>query len=177
MYFPKQNPTQVIDCQEISLGRRRSRLCKDLNTFMPGALRTGVSQISVYFHGILLNVTFSDLHPGNVVFANTTQQDLSDTDFIMSLGKPRTDDVMATYGASLTPRIPRYLVWPTSLLSPAREVGDALVKIVDFGEASLQGQPSKTHSLLVFRAPETIFASQQDLQTDVWSLACTVRAS
>ena len=177
MYSPKQNPMLVIVCQERSLGRRHGRLCKGLNMFMPGALRRGVSQFPRMFLGSLLNITLSDLHPDNVVFANTTQRDLSDTDLIKTLGKPRTADVMATYGASLTPRIPRYLVCPTSLPSPPRDVGDTLVKIVDFGEASMQRQRSYIPSPLVFRAPETIFASEKNLQTDVWSLASTVRAS
>lgn len=56
-----------------------------------------------------------DLHPGNVIFTNTTQHDLSDIELITSLEKPRTEDVMATYGVSLTPQVPSYLVWPTSL--------------------------------------------------------------
>ena len=59
----------VIAYQERSLERRRGRLCKGLNMFMPGALRTGVSQFPRMFLGNLLNITLSDLHPGNVVFA------------------------------------------------------------------------------------------------------------
>lgn len=152
-------------------------MCKGLITFIPGASRMGVSQISLHNLRVSTERNPSDLHPGNVVFANTTKQQLSDTDLITSIGEPRTEDVMATHGASLTPRVPRYLVFPTSLPSPARDGGDAVVKIVDFGEASLPGKRSKIYCPLVFRAPETIFASQQDLQTDVWSLACTVRAS
>ena len=118
-----------------------------------------------------------DLHPGNVVFANTTLRDLSDTDLIMSLEKPRIEDVMATHGFSLTPQVPRYLVCPTSLPSPARDAGIALVKIVDFGEAFLHGQQSNIHCPLVFRAPEAIFTSRQDFRADIWSLGCIVRAS
>ena len=157
----------VIACQERSLRRRRGRLCKGLNIFMPGALRTGVSQFPSMFLRSLLNITLSDLHPGNVVFTNTTQRDLSDTDLIKTLRKPRTADVIATYRASLTPRIPRYLVYPTSLQSPPRDVGDTLVKIIDFGEAFMHRQRSNIHSPLVFRAPETIFTSEKNLQTDV----------
>ena len=48
MYFPKLNPTQVIDCGEKFLGRRRSRLYKGLNISMPGGSCTEVSQIPVY---------------------------------------------------------------------------------------------------------------------------------
>lgn len=117
-----------------------------------------------------------DLHSGNVVFANKTQCDLSDTELIRSLGKPRTEDVMATQGFSLTPQVPRYLVCPTSLPSPARDIGSAFVKIVDFGEAFLDVQQSNIHCPLVFRAPEAVFTTQQDLRADVWSLACTVCA-
>ena len=91
------------------------------------------------------------------------------------LKKPQIADVMVTYGTSLPPRDPRNLVCPTSLPSPLRDIG--LVRIIDFGEASLQGQGSRIHIPLVFQAPEIIFTSQQDFRTDVWSLACTVRAS
>lgn len=142
-----------------------------------GITHGGQLNFNYMFLRILLNLTLSDLHPGNVVFASTTIQNLSDMGLITSIRKPRTGDVMAIHRASLTPRVPRYLVCPTSVPSSARDVGEALVKIVDFGEASLQGQQSKIHCPLVFQAPETIFASRKDLQTDVWSLACTVCAS
>ncbi|KAL9102567.1 MAG: hypothetical protein Q9163_002285 [Psora crenata] len=115
-----------------------------------------------------------DLHPGNIVFANTTQRNLSDTELITSLKKPRTGDVMAAYGFPLTPQVPRYLVCPTSLPSPVRDAGHTLVKIVDFGEAFLHGQQRNIHCPLVFRAPEAIFTSRQDLRADIWSLGCTI---
>ncbi len=49
------------------------------------------------------------------------------------------------------------------------------VKLVDFGEAFLPGQRQRQiRCPLVFRAPEAVLASQWDLQSDMWSLACTV---
>lgn len=96
---------------------------------------------------------------------------------LTSLEKPQTADVRVTYGISLAPRVPRYLVCLMSLPSPTQDIGHALVKIIDFGEASLQGQGSRIYIALVYQAREPIFTSQQDFRNDVWSLACTVRAS
>lgn len=120
--------------------------------------------------------TLLDLHPGNLVLANTTQRDLSDIEHITSLENPRTGDVMAAYGYPLTPQIPSYLVSPISLPSPARDAGNALVKIIDFGESILHGQQRNVHCSLVFRAPEAMFTSRQDMRADIWSLGCSVRA-
>jgi len=105
------------------------------------------------------------------------QGDLTDPELMKSFGKPQTGDVMATYGSSLTPQVPRYLVWPTSLPSASQDAQkNTRIKIVDFGEAFLRGPESNIHCPLIFRAPEAVFTAQQDLQADIWSLGCTVRA-
>lgn len=119
----------------------------------------------------------SDLHPGNIIFADMTTVPQSDTDLMTSIGKPETGDVMVTWGYSLTPQVPKYLVSPTSVPSPALDARSCLVKIVDFGEAFMGGQERRTRGPLVFRAPEAILTTQRDLQADIWSLGCTVCAS
>ncbi len=64
-----------------------------------------------------------------------------------------------------------------SLPSSARDAGNCLVKIIDFGEACLHGQQRQIHCPLVFRAPEVVLTTQWDVRADIWSLGCTVRAS
>ena len=102
---------------------------------------------------------------------------MSDKELLTSLGRPRITDVMTTNGTSLHPQVPKHLVCPTSLPTPARKVRPVMVKIVDFGEAFLQGHESNVHTLLILQAPETMFKSKQNLRTNVSSIACTVRAS
>jgi len=115
-----------------------------------------------------------DLHPGNIVFANTTTSYQSDTDLLGTLSKPKISDVVASSGYSLTAQVPKYLVLPTSSPSVVRDFKCCQVKLVDFGEAFLLGQQRQIRCPLVFRAPEAVLTSQWDLQADIWSLGCTV---
>lgn len=115
-----------------------------------------------------------DLHPGNILFANTTTLCPSDTDLLGTLGKPKISDVVASSGYSLTAQVPKYLVLPTSSSSVARDLKSCQVKLVDFGEAFLLGQQRQNRCLLVFRAPEAVLSSHWDLRSDIWSLGCTV---
>ena len=115
-----------------------------------------------------------DLHPGNVVFANVPKSQESEAEILQPLGQLRVSDVKATLGNSLTLHVPKYIVLPASFPSSAQHLGDCQVKIVDFGEAFMHGQPRQIRCPLVFRAPETIFSSKWDMQADIWSLACTV---
>ncbi len=144
---------------------------------MPTALRTEVSPDLIVALWDANQCAPLDLHPGNIVFANTTTPRQSDTDLMMCLGKPKTGDVQASHGCPLTPQIPKYLVSPTSLPFLVRDTGSCLVKIIDFGEAFLPGQQHRIHCPLVFRAPEAVLTTQSDLQADIWSLSCTVCAS
>ena len=115
-----------------------------------------------------------DLHPSNIVFTNTTRSSLSDADFLESLGKPEIGSVTASCGYSLTPSVPNYLVLPTSFPSLVPDPKNCHVKIVDFGEAFLDGQQRRIHCPLVFRAPEIVLTTQWDLQADIWTLGCTI---
>lgn len=98
----------------------------------------------------------------------------SDTDLLKCLGKPSTSDVIAISGHALTPRIPRYLVLPSSLPSLAKGSKSCHIKVVDFGEAIMDGERRRIHCPLVFRAPEAVITSQWGMQADIWSLGCTV---
>lgn len=146
---------------------------------MPAVSHTGVSCDSATVKGLLTHPLDADqcapldLHPGNIVFANTMSYQ-SDTDLLRSLSKPITSDVIASSGTSLTAQVPKYLVLPTSF-SVERDFGSCQVKLIDFGEAFLVGQQRQIRCPLVFRAPEAVLASQRDLQADIWSLGCTVR--
>lgn len=98
----------------------------------------------------------------------------SDTDLLGSSGAPETSDVIASYGISLTAQVPKYLVRPRPSPSVVRDFESFQVKLIDFGEAFVVGQPHQIHCPLVYRAPEVVLTSQSDLQADIWSLGCTV---
>jgi len=98
----------------------------------------------------------------------------SDTDLLKYLGKPSISDVVATSGHALTPRIPRYLVFPSSLPSLAKDSESCNIKMIDFGEALMDGEQRRIHCPLVFRAPEAVLTSQWGIKADIWSLGCTV---
>lgn len=115
-----------------------------------------------------------DLHPGNIVLANTMTPHRCDTDVSRSVGTPTTSDVIATPGHPLTPQVPKYLVVSTSFPSLAQDPKNCHMKIVDFGEAFLPGQRRQVRCPLIFRAPEAVLTSEWDLQADIWSLGCTV---
>lgn len=115
-----------------------------------------------------------DFHLGNIVFANNEMTHKSDTDLLSYLGKPDISDVVATSGHALTPRIPRYLVSPSALPSLAKNSQSCSIKVIDFGEASMNGEQRRVRCPLVFRAPEAVLTSQCDTQADIWSLGCTV---
>ena len=108
------------------------------------------------------------------MFANPTESQQSEADLLRSLGEPSIGDVRANTGYSLTSQVPRYLVLPASFASVPLDPDRCQAKIVDFGEAFLCGQQRQTRCPLVFRAPETVLATQWDMQADIWSLGCTV---
>ncbi len=143
---------------------------------MPSVLRTEVSQNFDLLCGMLIRAYLKTCILVTLS-ANTETSHQSDTDLMMYLGKPRCGDVLASPGCSLTSRIPKYLVTPTSLPSSARDAGSCLVKIIDFGGASSHGQQRQIHCPLVFRAPEAVLTGQWDSQADIWSLGCTVCGS
>lgn len=91
------------------------------------------------------------------------------------MGKPDTGDVTATYGLSLSQH-PNYLVHQSSIPFSPQYARDCHIKLIDFGQASLNGKQREVHCPLVFRAPETFFEPEWDSQADVWSLGCTVRS-
>ena len=115
-----------------------------------------------------------DLHPGNILFANTMTSYKSDTDLLGTLGTPKVSDVVASSGYFLTPRVPKYLVLPTTSPSVGRDSKSCQVKLVDFGEAFMRGQHQQIRCPLVFRAPETVLTTHWDMRADIWSLGCTV---
>ena len=115
-----------------------------------------------------------DLHPGNIVFANATTSCRSDTDLLRSLGEPEISDVIAPTGSFVTVQVPKYLVLPASCPSAVQASESCQVKLVDFGEAFSVGKQRQIRCPLVFRAPEVVLTSQWDLQSDIWSLGCTV---
>ncbi|KAL2044425.1 hypothetical protein N7G274_003130 [Stereocaulon virgatum] len=128
-------------------------------------------QALAYIHAS--GIAHGDLHPGNIIFANTTSYQ-SDTDLLKSLGEPQMSDVIPSSGHSLTAQVPKYLVLPTSPPFVARDFESCQVKLVDFGEAFSVGQQRQIRCPLVFRAPEAFLTSQWDLQVDIWSLGCTI---
>ncbi|KAL8838478.1 MAG: hypothetical protein Q9176_005030 [Flavoplaca citrina] len=69
------------------------------------------TQALAYIHAN--GITHGDLHPGNIVFADTTSHQ-SDAGLPRSIGEPKTSDVIASSGYSLTAQVPKYLVLPAS---------------------------------------------------------------
>ncbi|MCJ1470982.1 hypothetical protein MMC07_009630, partial [Pseudocyphellaria aurata] len=143
---------------------------------LPGKIAWEASRQTIqaldYIHAN--GVAHGDLHPGNILFANTTTSYQPDTDVLGTLGKPIISDVVASYGYSLTAQVPKYLVLPTSSPSMARDFKCCQVKLVDFGGAFLLGQQRQIRCPWVFRAPEAVFTSRRDLRADIWSLGCTI---
>lgn len=108
------------------------------------------------------------------MFASLATAHKTESALMTALGTPEVGDVNASYGSTLTSRVPKYLVAPSSLPLRSREPGGYLVKVVDFGEAHVRGQVRDIHCPLVFRPPEAVLARRWTVQADIWSLGCTV---
>lgn len=178
---PRPSYIRVTDCLGKLLGRLRGRLYKHLLISMLTVSHMEVSCDSATVKGLSIRPPDADqcappdLHPGNIVFANTRTSYRSDKDVLKSLGKPQMSDVMHSFGVPVTTQVPKYLVLPTSPPFVARALESCQVKLIDFGEAFPVGQLSQIRCPLVFRAPEVVLTSQWDLQVDLWSLGCTVK--
>lgn len=102
---------------------------------MPTALRKGASPDFYSLYRMLNQRPSSDLHLGNMIFANmTTLHNRIETDLMTSLGKPGVGEAISTSGHSLTQQVSRYVVSATSLPSPAREGMSGLLKVFNFAE-------------------------------------------
>jgi len=100
----------------------------------------------------------------------------SDGNIQRSLPTPSTGIVVATDCHPLTAQLPRYLVDPISIPVYCSD-HRTCVKILNFGQACLNGKQREIHCHLAFRAPETILTSLWNVKIDIWSLGCRVHPS
>lgn len=117
-------------------------------------------------------LTSIDLHTRNLAFTIQSMDNVPETEFIETLGKPDIGQVHTRDGKALEPGIPEYIVRPAGMHSwPLSNT----IKIVDFGESFLQQTvPETLHTPLSVRAPEIIFKDRLDYRVDLWSLGCMV---
>ncbi|KAL4762382.1 serine protein kinase [Aspergillus foveolatus] len=97
-------------------------------------------------------IAHGDLHTRNLAFALDAIDDVSEHDFIETLGRPEIGHAYRSNGKDLESGIPKYIVRPARSSSlPLSKI----IKIVDF-----------------VRAPE--FGDRLDYRVDLWSLRCLI---
>lgn len=99
------------------------------------------------------------LHPGNIAFASPLVGSWTESDLVTVMGPPETARVNATFGASLEPRHPAYLVAPSRLSSLVGAPEGCSIKIVDFGPAHLHGTKPEMRCPQAFQPPRSTFQS------------------
>ncbi|KAL8900416.1 MAG: hypothetical protein Q9207_005706 [Kuettlingeria erythrocarpa] len=120
------------------------------------------------------NIAHGDLHPGDIAFATPLVGSRTASDFMTVIGPPEKARVNATFGASLEPRHPAYLVAPLRVPSLVGAPEGCSIKIVDFGSALLHGKRSEVRCPQAFQPPEARFSRKWSRQRDIWSLGCTL---
>ncbi|KAJ5484559.1 hypothetical protein N7453_012027 [Penicillium expansum] len=97
------------------------------------------------------------------------------TEFIEILGKPDIIGyVRRSDGQDIEPRIPKYIVRPSSYRTPSLDWARS-IKMIDFGQSFSQTTiPQTLHTPLALRAPEVIFQDRIDFRVDLWSMGCMV---
>jgi serine/threonine protein kinase len=168
-----RNLTRPTDFRE-TLRRRfadrlstRSRMCIVWVLFMV------VCSILLFWSSDVLILYAIDLHPGNTVLVDETIRKNSAGDILRSMDSPVTVEVC---GTALGSHSPQYLVLPSTIPIYPGLSSNCKVKLIDFGSASLSGDPSpKMQCPLPFRAPEAVITGSWDKEADIWSLGCTVR--
>jgi serine/threonine protein kinase len=98
---------------------------------------------------------------------------LSESGFIEALGKPEIGYVRRTDGKPLEAVVSEYIFRPSVVRFQSWLSHE--IKIIDFGEASLQSSVPKTiRTPLAIRAPEFVFKNLLDHRVDLWSMGCSV---
>ena len=116
----------------------------------------------------------SDLHARNLTFTIPSIDSLREEEFSQKLGKSETGLLRRNDGKPLEPRMPEYLVRPTSYPADL-SLSFHPIKIVDFGESFLNNDiPDTLHTPLPVRAPEVIFGDKLDHRVDLWSMGSMV---
>ncbi|KAL4820401.1 kinase-like protein [Aspergillus spinulosporus] len=122
-----------------------------------------------------------DLHLGNILLKVPPSFDqLSPEQLYEEYGAPELEPVTHLDGDTLPPGVPSYGVAPVWLGEASEKImlAEARILLSDFGEAfSYPGELKYTsRTPLVIRPPEARFEPENplSLQSDVWSLACTI---
>ncbi|KAL8718188.1 MAG: hypothetical protein Q9225_004650 [Loekoesia sp. 1 TL-2023] len=118
-------------------------------------------------------IAHGDLHTGNVCFAISGLNRLSEAQVINILGEPERQYIKRRDGKPLSPLLPRYVVRPQSFPQTGWEL-----KIIDLGQAFFFGQkPQKIVTPNILRAPELLKAcssAEWDYRIDLWALGCLI---
>ncbi|RDW61130.1 uncharacterized protein DSM5745_10628 [Aspergillus mulundensis] len=141
---------------------------------LPGALAKAITKQALLGLDFLhqQKIAHGDLHTRNLAFSIDAMENVSEQEFVETLGEPEIGRVYNTDRKDLGPGVPQYIVRPARRFSSR---SPSFVKIIDFGESFLQqSAPHSLHTPLPVRAPEVIFGDHLDCRVDLWSLGCMI---
>ncbi|KAJ0415656.1 kinase-like domain-containing protein [Aspergillus carlsbadensis] len=116
------------------------------------------------------------IYARNLAFAMPRMNDLSEEEFLRTLGKSevgsvhRRDNDRGNLGSR--GGVPRYIVRPAALQTHMWDPAQP-IKLIDFGGSfSRDTVPHTLHTPLTLRAPEVIFQDRLDYRVVLWSMGC-----
>ncbi|KAL9104161.1 MAG: hypothetical protein Q9163_000860 [Psora crenata] len=117
----------------------------------------------------------TDISTNNIVFRTSYLSKASKEELFEWTGPLRTDEVVRLDGKPLEDSLPKQLVEPASWAGWGWAEYDEDIRIIDFGEAFLQGEEPETLAQpRCLRAPETIFTNSFDYRLDLWRAGIVV---
>ncbi|KAK0637428.1 kinase-like domain-containing protein, partial [Bombardia bombarda] len=126
-------------------------------------------------------ICHGDLRPANILARVKGLGGIAEEQISQALGPPkRTNVVRASGEGPLPPTAPRYLVTPLDWeSSDSRAAGINFITnracLIDFGESFDVGDlPENLDIPQEYRAPEYILDKRLGIESDIWSLGCTI---
>ncbi|KAI2641393.1 kinase-like protein [Hypomontagnella submonticulosa] len=126
----------------------------------------------LHSHGIC----HGDLKPGNILMTIEGIDDLDEDQVLELMGDIELIQIEAAPGHDPQGRAPEYCVVPAQSFW-SRTLATKSIAIIDFGESFfVDSPPESTGAPNLYAAPETMFpgSAPLGLQSDIWSLACTL---
>ncbi|KAK9242163.1 kinase-like domain-protein [Lipomyces tetrasporus] len=115
-----------------------------------------------------------DISGRNVIFSCNYLSQLTEEKLFEVLGTPELEELARLDGKPLDTRLPKHLVKTTGWDDWIDE-DDEDLRIIDFGEAFLQGaEPTTLAQPGSLKAPETIFTDSFDYRIDLWRAGCVI---